>query len=343
MSRRPAIGVLIGFIFLCQSGLMASKVPDFSGVFLRTTIASHSMNQAADPPPSTDTDPVVLEVRQKESGLEVTSFQNGASTTAYYLDNEPSVNQSYSGQQRIDRARLDNNSLTIKSEMGTDPAGPDHKRTVEQVWTLSADAKTLTIERQYELAVHGTLAGKRTETYVRQGSISAALAAAEAVSRRLNCTAGSVSFRQLDRCVSFSALLYRASNGTAEKTERGPEDRPSAGVLVLQVDPKVSLCPEWGFPQPAAGILPQQMPSEFTHLRFKLRWRGADTRDLGEWKSELLCQPWRELGPSDCHYQLEVPAKSISPEDELEVRILSESRQPMACVRTQLSQWEFQP
>jgi len=75
------------------------------------------------------------------------------------------------------------------------------------------------------------------------------------------------------------------------------------------------------------------LPPELQNLRFKAKWIGSLQRDAGFVRSELLREPWTELGHSRQFYRLEIPAKGVPLSDDLEVHIFSKQGAEIGCMR----------
>ncbi len=74
------------------------------------------------------------------------------------------------------------------------------------------------------------------------------------------------------------------------------------------------------------------LPPELQNLRFKAKWIGSVQRDAGYVHSELLTEPWTELGHPRQFYRLEIPAKDVPLIDDLEVRIFSQDGTELGCI-----------
>ena len=75
------------------------------------------------------------------------------------------------------------------------------------------------------------------------------------------------------------------------------------------------------------------LPPELQNLRFKAKWIGSVQRDSGYVHSELLTEPWTELGHPRQFYRLQIPAKGVSLTDDLEVRVFSKEGTEIGCMR----------
>jgi hypothetical protein len=80
----------------------------------------------------------------------------------------------------------------------------------------------------------------------------------------------------------------------------------------------------------AAAILP--FPPELAGLRFRVKWTGSSTQDLGEAQPELQTAPWSELEQPDKFYRIEVPSKGALLTDGLEIRILTKAGKQLGCI-----------
>jgi hypothetical protein len=363
-------------VFICgllfSSLALAQGVENFSGTFLR-----NSANNAVDNQTSSwaaVADPILLEVDQSPDSLQLSATQHGATATIHYrLDGVESTNTNLWGMPSTDRVKFKDHDLLIESSI--QPAGSHlppaaHGLHVKEIWRLSPDAQTLTIERSYEFQDASYFNFNEKETYLRQTPLSAAGAKTEAAGTN-KCNAsilasyvkvadapkaykggvtyehgaalGEAIFQQLGRCVSFDAdlsspffdgLVRIDKQDHVEFQKNGSTISDSyPDSVVLEVEPVVRKCPPWETKFGLFGMSTQSaIPQEFLNLRFHLRWTGSETRDLPNLPSELLTEPWTELRPPEKFYRLTVPTKGVRLTDTLEIQILSDSGEQIACI-----------
>ena len=75
-----------------------------------------------------------------------------------------------------------------------------------------------------------------------------------------------------------------------------------------------------------------EVPDELLNLEFDIRWKGEVSRDLGHVDAELLREPWTELSPSRPFYRMQIPARGIPLNDQLEIRILTKDGTQIGCL-----------
>jgi len=198
------------------------------------------------------------------------------------------------------------------------------------------------------------------ETYTRQTSLPVALEKAEKASGMNKCNAarpqmtvlppsnlsdgvdlGYTGFEQLAWQVSFLAGLHgeffhdvRRTNtsGTLKFYTKGKLLTTYTGSLVLEITPSVSPHPRWELstPQVFRGTVP--LPKWLQALRFRIKWVGPESRDLGEVPSEPGDQPWPELTMPEKWYRLNIPAQDVPLADSLEIHILSAAGKQLGCI-----------
>jgi hypothetical protein len=71
---------------------------------------------------------------------------------------------------------------------------------------------------------------------------------------------------------------------------------------------------------------------ELLGLRFRVRWTGSSTHDLGEVEPELLTEPWPELRPPERFHRMQIPSKGVPLSDSLEIRILTKAGNQIGCI-----------
>jgi len=348
--------------FVC--GLFLSTIvlgqtkPEFSGVFLRTSIDS------PDQSPFRVLDPLVLEIKESADTLRFTTMQNGAAaTTTYKIDGTKSTNVNRWGQQSVDRLKFKSQKLVTEGLLTGPPGMPmiATGRRVKEEWELSPDHDTLTVRRRFESQRGSMLDVIEKEKYERKASLSAALQEASAASGTSKCNnlpllgldrktaeysrkydegalVGHTVFQRLDQCVLFIADLSSPyfkglerinKLGQVEFHKNGNPTSDYPDSVVLEIQPHVHQCSPWldGYEYEAEVV-----PPEFLNLRFQLKWLGSKTQELGEIEAELRTEPWPELRPPERFYRLQVPTKNLRLTDTLEIHILSPSGKQLACI-----------
>jgi hypothetical protein len=329
---------LAAAVLLVTSSLAQTK-PDFSGVFLRTQIATDKDHLHA-------AVPRILEITQTVDEVTVTAIQNGETVLARY---------SLSGKNSEKfQARLKGGSLVIKGTSQRQMLGDGIGMPpipLEKQWTLSPDLQQLTIR------TIGNLAVAESEMYTRQPSLEAAQSAARRTSRT-SCNAavplstlskmrrldrgaqvGVTGFEQITRCVLYKAVvsgdffkgLERVeSSGSVQFRKKDRSISTYAGDVVLEVEPDMRICPgemgNWAQTGP-------EVPGTVEQLRFVVRWLGTDQRDLGEVPSEVLTEPMRETDPAEVSYRMRIPAGDVPLTDDLEVAIFAKTGEQLACIK----------
>lgn len=336
-------------LLLCSSALFGQGRPDFSGVFFRTDAFLGKPKQKhkslAEPLP-----PLTLLVRQTSEKLEVTAIQNWATNTSHYaLNGAESRNTDRDGYQTQDRSHFENQSLLIETQ------ALDGLRQ-KQSWELSPDQQTLTLTRQ----IHsGNYSGTFTETYARQPSLEAAMERAEAISEMNKCNAippprpirrprkydegaplGFTGFQQFRRHVAFYAgfsglffhkLVRVEKHGVSQFRRKGGSVETFPDSVDLEIWPGASIASLPEFDALPRLIPLPEVPTELWDLRFRLRWSGVDTRDLGEVKSVLL-DVWSATMSPRQWYLVRVPAKNVPLTDSLEIQIVTSTGQQLGCI-----------
>jgi hypothetical protein len=163
--------------------LIAQSTPDFSGVFLRTSITDKAPSSKARL--FNKVAPVILEVSQSAESLEITSHLNGETFTSHYhLGDVPN-------QPNMETAEIKGKNLVIKSQAALETYPGLGVQVPVQVssyptailatekWELSKDLQTLTIRRKVAHIEGKTvlfgLGYEYTETFIRQGSLQGAI------------------------------------------------------------------------------------------------------------------------------------------------------------------------
>jgi len=354
-------------LLFASSFLAAQNVPDFSGVYLQnpkktglrpgknSTVqhiqALEEVEQAFEGPP------LILVVTQKSDAIETTKIQNGTQDIGYYR-----LTSSNSKKARLDsvgRAKLKNRTLLIEYTANRPfeelPLLPTIEK-IEEKWELSPDASLLTIRRSIS-----PFSVSELDTFVRQASLDSALARASEVSLVNKCVClrlpfpanartkdwdeaelGFTVYRQLNTCVLFDAGLWGGFFKGLERSEtpNGTQFRKSGQVVsefpsdgVLEVTVKVHDCPQETFSALSMITSPSTLPPELLGLRFRVKWTGSATRDLGEVESELLSEPWPELRPAEKFFRMQIPSKDVRLTDTLEVRILTKTGNQVGCIK----------
>ncbi len=338
--------VLLLTLILRSVPVFAQRAPDFSGAFLQDPIKSHANLIEAE-------DPLVLDIKQGADNLRVTEMQNGIqSTSVFNIRGKPTIHENAAGLTSKDRMKFKGAKLVIKSEV-EGPGFVGIGRWQEETWKLSPDLQTLTIRLKEGTSGVGDRDSHPAVTYSRQASLAVALrkAASESVMNTCNAVPsilaeklnldpshgvilGETGFWQLWWHVSFGAGLSGEFFHGLERTKTvgGVEFRKN-GMLIsrysdsitLEVTPQIT--PRyWQW-----GSLNSLHPEWLQTLRFRIKWVGSETRDLGEVPSELNQEPLPELAPPHQWYQLEIPAQDVPISDSLEVHILSPVGSQLGC------------
>jgi len=336
----------------CAVPALAQTVPDFSGVFLRNLI--DRKGPFADP-----ADPLVLIIKQGVDTLEITEVQNGAQRTYVYdMGGKPSLHVTPDGVYTRDRVWIKGGRLVIKSEVLVNPIFAD--RLTGKTWELSPDLRSLTIRLKGLSYGSEVRDSRRLETYTRQTSLEAALEKGPWASGMTLCNANSLfmaylpnriwdrgfvlgvtGFQQLGWKVSFGAALSGDFFDGLKRTDGpgGIEIRRNgkliptySGSLNLAVTPLVTSHNRWKLWTWNAIMGDEPLPEWLQTLRFRVKWVGAESKDLGEVPSELGQQPWPELSVPVTRYHLKIPAQDVPLTDSLEVHILSASGNQLGCI-----------
>jgi len=341
-------------LLLCSAPAFAQTIPDFSGVFLRNPVERHGVNKI-----NTEFDDLlVLNIKQGVDTLEVTEMQNGAQATSVYnLNGKPSINVSPDGMRSNDRIEFKDGKLTIKSEV-TDRKVVVFNRLTGETWRLSPDLQTLTIRVKEGYPRLGVQGFRPTQTYTRQTSLPVALKNANMASEMNKCNVlppflskkgspklnhgailGMTGFQQLAWQVSFGAVLdgnffndleRTPTSGGVKFRKKGMLISSYSGPINLEVIPTVTFTRgEFALTSTIMGLEP--LPEWLLNLRFRIKWVGSESRDLGEVPAELR-QKASDLAPLYEQYWLEIPAQDVPITDSLEVHILSADGNQLGCI-----------
>jgi hypothetical protein len=349
-------------LLLCvSSSLLAQNRPDFSGVYLRNRAKTglqagagtlgqrirllQDVERALD-----DGSPLILVVTQTADLIETTKIQNGARSTNHYDLNGSKPKKVHSrGSESIGRAKFNRETLLIEYNAPLQFRGMTFR--VKEKWKLSLDSRILTIQ---------PLPSGETETFTRQPSVDSARARASEASLMNKCVClrlpspanarskdwdeaelGFTAYRQLNTCVLFDAGFWGEFFKGFERsdTPNGTQFRKSGQVVsqfpdtvVLEVTTKVDDCAPrslWIIPIVTSA---SPLPPELLGLRFRLRWTGSSTKDLGEVGPELLTEPWPELAQPERFYRMQIPSKGVPLTDNLEIRILTKAGNQIGCI-----------
>jgi len=343
----------IFLLLVCSSALFGRSRTDYSGTFARTGVADIP-SKGKHAPSSETSPPLTLQVQQTANWLRVTTIQNWASSVSRYrLNGKPSDNVDHDGFHTTDRLKLKNQELLIKTEL---LLSADYSFPISRTWKLSPDLQTLTME--HVAHAPGYKAVGYTETFARKPSLEVALEQAEAISEMNRCNVapstefavnkptqydgaaplGFTGFQQLGRYVSFYASLDGPFFRGLVRVDKpdGPEFYKGSQLVktftnefVLEIEPRLTKTFDWfEIGSGAAGV-----PEEFRTLRFHLRWKGADSRDLGEVPSKMeALQLTLPLAPPPEWHILKVPTDNVPLTDDLEIRILSSTGQQLGCI-----------
>ncbi len=345
--------LLFALIF-CPSFIRAQDKPDFTGIFLRTAVGRPDSKNEVIPRP-TPSPPLLLEVVQTEDSLTVTQNQNGATSASHYqLKGGKTTNEDFDGVQTVSQARIKKGKLIIESSViavGGVPVAGDHRARIEQIWELSENQQTLTVRRP---------ANASLEIFARQPTLERAMALADSASEMNHCNQfpvevaerstldysrgvllGVTSYQQFHRVVIFDAglggpffqgLVRKDTAGGAEFSRNGQRVEFFPDFVLAEIEPYVS---PYSSGEAAPFVLPPvppKIPEECLHLRFRLKWIGSGTRDLGEIGSELMTEPWPKERPPRRWYKVEVPAKNVPLTDTLEIQIFTSAGKRIGCI-----------
>jgi hypothetical protein len=321
-------------------------------VFLRNLFDRHG--PFADP-----ADPLVLIIKQGVDSLQITEMQNGAQRIYVYdMGGKPSLHVTPDGVYTRDRIRFNHSKLLIKSEVVANPSFAD--LLTGETWELSPDLRILTI--RIKGVSHGSEVrdSRRMEAYTRQPSLEAALEKAQWASGITLCNAnnpftailpnriwdhgfvlGFTGFQQLGWQVSFAArltgeffddIIRTNAFGIVELRKKGKLIPTYSGYLTLAVTYLVTSHNQWKWGTWNAMMGVEPLPEWLQTLRFRIKWVGSESRDLGEVPSDLEQQPWSDGGAPVTQYRLEIPAQDVPITDSLEVQILSASGNQLGCI-----------
>lgn len=341
--------------------VFGQTIKDYSGVFLQTQ--THFIRQTKEPE-----DPIVLKIDQESDSIHITEFQNGTQVTyAYDLRGRPSPNISPPGVHTMDRVRIKDDVLLIRSE-SVDPAHPMGPR--EEVMQLYPDLRVLSVRAQSERG--GNPKWMQTAEYTRQENLEEALGKAAEASRMNNCVPGrpyigkrpwKVSadgksipglqlggawFDQVGWTYSFDVSLggdfFRGLE--FDPTPRGVEIRRNgnlvstySGNLVLIVRPAIAMRPRLTPGLSSLGLGGWRFTDDLRGMRFHIAWRGSQTHDLGEVPAELKSytySPTKKLTYTEYWYEMEIPASDAPITNSLEIHVLSPSGMQFGCVNGSL-------
>jgi hypothetical protein len=344
-------------LLLGSGPALAQSVPDFSGVFLRDHVEDRGVATVI----TEAENPLVLDIKQDARTLRVTEIQHGVQATDMYdLRGKPTINVSPDSMRSKDRVKFNQGKLVLKSEW-TDPRYPVAGPTTEQIWQLSPDLETLTIQPKIEPLRALPRDFRRIAIFTRQPSLQAALEKAQAASGMNKCNAatppftrrppitdrgavlGYTAFEELVWEVEFDAdlggdffrdLKRADAPAGAEFRKNGQLIQTYPGSLTLEVSPAVRRHPRYLFStmQRAMGWGDPRLPDWLLTLRFHIKWVGSEFRDLGEIPSELRQEPWPELRVPQQWYRMEVSAQNVPLTDSLEIHILSAAGTQIGCI-----------
>jgi hypothetical protein len=336
---RPVVAVL-----LLAGCTLAQTKPDFSGIFLRTETTEGKHSEPAVPR--------IIEVKQTANEIAVTAAQNGETAVVRYRLDSKKSDRVY--------ARLKAKSLVLKGTIAhrSDPEGfgfgfPSIEN-LEKTWELSPDGQRLLIRTK------GNVGISDVDTYIRQPSMDAALAASSTVRRGCDgssrvsgltrkthargkyeegASLGVAYFERLTSSVLYDAVMsgkffkdleWIADGEHGRFHKNGQPVTNYTGDIVLGVAPHPHFfSDELGAWEPIGP----EPPNATVNLRFMVRWLGAEQRDLGEVEPEFLYEPWRELLTPTAFYRMRIPAQDVPLTDDLEVLIFSRTGEQLACVK----------
>jgi hypothetical protein len=335
-------------VLLVLAGCASAQAkPDFSGIFLRTETAEQRH--------TTPAVPRILEVKQTVKEIVTTATQNGETAVVHYRLDSKKSGKVY--------ARLKGDNLVVKGTITRQWLGPallvpgfSATENLTKTWELSPDGQRLVIRTKADIGVPDS------DTYVREPSMEAAQTAGSAA--RHDCDApskiaaftrktpvadygegvrlGTASLERLTSSVFYDAVISDDFFKHLEQTEEHGRPRfrkngqtvtAYTGDIVLEVVPHPNFfSDELGVWEPI-GPLP---PDPVLNLRFMVRWLGAEQAELGEVQSDLRYEPWREQANPIVFYRMRIPARDIPLTDDLEVVILSETGEQLACIEGHL-------
>lgn len=344
--------LLITVLLLASSSLAQAKV-DFSGIFLRTQNSFRGHSEPAAPR--------ILEITQAADDVVVAATQNGETAVVHYRLNQKS---------EAVQAHLKGDELVLKGTvkrqwpefgLGMGLFWPGVAANVEEKWTLSADSQQLVIRTKENI---GGIRSDLDTHYAREPSLEAARAAADLAAKK-NCETtapiatlrsqkettrkydqgvnlGFAHFVEITRCVVYDGVLSGDFFKNLERTRvSGQAQFQKSGVpvtaysddLVLEIGLHPWVCAaELGNWTPTGPPPPEAAKG----LRFRVRWMGAEQKDVGEVESEFRLEPWREQSAPEAFYRMRIPAQDVPLTDDLEVLIFSKSGEQLACVRGQI-------
>jgi hypothetical protein len=345
-------------LLLCSGPAFAQSVPDFSGVFLR----KHIEDQGVATVITEAENPLVLDIKQGADTLRVTEIQHGMQATdTYDLRGRPTINVSPDGMRSKDRAKFSRGKLVLKSAW-TNPRYAVTGPVTEQTWEFSPDLQTLTIQPKIEPRGRLPQNFRRIAIFTRQTSLRAALEEAQGASGMIKCNAvtppfirppppnlshgvvlGYTAFEELVWQVEFEAhlggdffsgLKRTDASAEAEFRKNGQLIHTYDGFLTLEVIPIMRHHPRYLFStrQVVMGWGERSLPEWLLNLRFRIKWVGSKSRDLGEVPSELGQQPWPEVSNPPKLYRIEIPAHDVPLTDSLEIHILSAAGTQLGCI-----------
>lgn len=336
----------------------AQSIPNFSGVFLRQYIEDHGITTFI----TGAENPLILDIKQGADTLRVTEIQHGVQATDVYdLSGKTSMNASPDGVRSKDQVKFHDGRLVLKSQWRNPRnAGPD--LVTEQTWELSSDLQTLTI--QPKINARGlSRDSRRIAVFARQVSMRDALEKAQAASAMNNCKVaphpfgwvtrldrsrgvvlGHTDFDELVWTVGFDAYLRGDFFSGLRRTDaaeqagfrkNGQLIQTYDGPLTLEVIPYMKPHPRYLFSTMGAvmGWGDPHLPGWLLNLRFRIKWVGSESRDLGEVPAELGHEPWPDESHPRKMYQIAVPAQDVPLTDGLEVHILSPAGTQLGCIR----------
>jgi len=363
------VGLLI--LTFLSAVLMAQNRPDFSGVFLRTTVETKKHH--LDTPP-----PVVLEIKQNGTRLEVNAYQYDHTITSTYNLGGKSMDRTPTGFPVERRAALKANLLVSRS---TVKFPGKQQFMLSEKWYLSQDSQQLTIQQKsrYGNALTDGFPVQQSEHYARQQSLELALTALSAAPP-FKCLdlpgpavrnegkqmfedaarIGAAVYHEGMRSVVFSAdvagpflrgLKSVRHDSDTEFTRNGLAVLNYPDSVTLEIEPRSLLCrttwdSNWD-PLPLRawtgsiplGPVPAKVPPldpDLRDLRFQIRWVGSVEKDLGEVPSELIKEMWWEFGRPITFYRLNISGQQIPLTDSLEIQILSRDGKPLARIAGQI-------
>ena len=344
-------------LLLGSGSAFAQGIPDFSGVFLRERIEDHGVATVI----REANNPLIMDIKRDADTLRVTEMQNGVQQTdTYDLSGRPTINVRLDGTRSKDLVEFLHGRLVLKSKW-TDPNTARPGPVTEQTWELSPDRQTLTIQPKIS---RGRLPSdfRRIAVFSRQASLRVAFEKARAASAMNTCkvanhppgwaprvdlsrgvTLGYTSFEELVWEIGFEAHLkgdfFSGLTRTDAAAEAGFRKNGQAvqtydGSLSLEIIPYVVSHPPYLFSTTVVvmGWGPPRLPEWLMNLRFRIKWVGSESRDLGEVPSELGQIPWPDETNTRKFYRIKVPAQGVPLADSLEVHILSPAGTQLGCI-----------